>query len=292
MRLAELLDALDYTAFPQYYLKTDREHSPDIAPLFRSAKDAGVDGIYVVQSSPQDKNILPVRPAVYVAEAQTPEQAREIHRALWNLGQAPYPSCGSGVFLVLAYRRLIEMELAGSLEKNLPIAKLLDLLKYVYGVERELDACYVTEFSLILTLLNYANVAELLSEKKLLPPLHNKTIFHADFFDNGLPLWEHHFRFDWIVGNPPWIQADSQKDQWAFAWIEAHKMEQPVSKRNVAEAFTWRVLELLNPDGCIGLILPAASLYNLGSRKYRQSFFQTCEVFRITNFSNLRQQVS
>ena len=84
MRLAELLDALDYTAFPQYYLKTDREHSPDIVPLFRSAKDAGVDGIYVVQSSPQDKNILPVRPAVYVAEAQTPEQAREIHRALWN----------------------------------------------------------------------------------------------------------------------------------------------------------------------------------------------------------------
>lgn len=90
MRLAELLDALDYTAFPQYYLKTDREHSPDVAPLFRSAKDAGVDGIYVVQSSPQDKKILPVRPAVYVAEAQTPEQAREIHRALWNLGQAPF----------------------------------------------------------------------------------------------------------------------------------------------------------------------------------------------------------
>ena len=181
------------------------------------------------------------------------------------------------------------MELAGSSERKLPIAKLLELLKYVYGVERELDACYVTEFSLILTLLNYANVAELLSEKKLLPPLHNRTIFHADFFDNGLPLWEHHFRFDWIVGNPPWIQADSQKDQLALAWIEAHKMEQPVSKRNVAEAFTWRVLDLLDPDGCIGLILPAASLYNLGSRKYRQSFFQTCEVLRITNFSNLRQ---
>jgi hypothetical protein len=68
MRLAELLDALDYTAFPQYYLKTDREHSPEIAPLFRSAKDAGVDGIYVIESSPQNKNILPVRPAVYVAE--------------------------------------------------------------------------------------------------------------------------------------------------------------------------------------------------------------------------------
>ncbi len=77
------------------------------------------------------------------------------------------PSCGSGVFLVLTYRRLIEMELAGSSERKLPIINLLELLKYIYGVERELDACYVTEFSLILTLLNYTNVAELLSEKKL-----------------------------------------------------------------------------------------------------------------------------
>src|SRR5439155_15999966 len=90
MRLVELLDALDYTAFPQYYLKTDHEHSPDLAPLFRSAKDVGVDGIYVVESSPQNNNFLPVRPAVYVAEARTPEEAREIHRCLWNLGQAPF----------------------------------------------------------------------------------------------------------------------------------------------------------------------------------------------------------
>ena len=529
MRLVELLDALDYTAFPQYYLKTDHEHSPDLAPLFRSAKDVGVDGIYVVESSPQNNNFLPVRPAVYVAEARTPEEAREIHRCLWNLGQAPFlivvlpnqirvytgfdyskesqqvglliedvhpdessittnfaefcaesintgnlwskraddlrsdkrvdkrllhslsdlskylqeekelssgvahaligkyvyirylrdrnilsdqwlrqknihiesvlgrqatieglrtlveflddqlngsifpldfntaagltnevialvasifkgdtlvgtlqqlsldfkiydfeyipietlssiyelflhaegkvkttgaiytpeyladyllaemhavkplkkgmkildPSCGSGVFLVLTYRRFIEMELAGSSERKLPLTKLLELLRSLYGIERELDACYVTEFSLILTLLNYANVAELLSEKKQLPPLHNKTIFHADFFADGLPLEEQQLRFDWIIGNPPWIQADAQKDHLALAWIEAHKAEQPVSSKNVAEAFTWRVLGSLHPDGCIGLILPAASLYNLGSSKYRQSFFQT-----------------
>src|SRR5205807_2509715 len=93
------------------------------------------------------------------------------------------------------YRRLIEMELAGSSERKLPIINLLELLKYIYGVERELDACYVTEFSLILTLLNYTNVAELLSEKKQLPPLHNRTIFHADFFENSLPLYEDHVRF-------------------------------------------------------------------------------------------------
>src|SRR6266704_2443406 len=90
MPLAELLDALDYSQYPQYYLKTDAEHPPDIAPLFRAANEIGVDGIYVFQSSPREQNILSVRPAVYVAEAQTPEQARTIHRHLWNLGQAPF----------------------------------------------------------------------------------------------------------------------------------------------------------------------------------------------------------
>lgn len=542
MQMAELLDELDYTAFPQYYLKTDREHSSDLAPLFRSAKDAGVDGIYVIVSGQKENNFLPVRPAVYLAQAQTPEEAREIHRRLWNLGQAPFlivvlpnqirvytgfdystesqqvgllkeylhpvkgsvrrelaefcaesintgdlwskrandlrpdkrvdkrllqslsnlskylraeknlsaevahaligkyvyirylrdrkllsdqwlaqehidieqvlgrqatreglcklieflddqlngsifpldfntaagltdevialvasifkgdtlvgtfrqlsldfnsydfeyipietlssiyelflhtegkgkttgaiytpeyladyllatmqsikplqtgmkildPSCGSGVFLVLVYRRLIEMELAGSLTRKLPLSRLLELLGYLYGIEREPDACYVTEFSLILTLLNYVNIAELLSQKKQLPPLHNRTIFHADFFDDDLSLYEQHIRFDWIVGNPPWIQADAQQDHLALTWIEAHKTEQPVSSKNVAEAFTWRVLDSLHPDGCVGLIVPAASLYNLGSRRYRQAFFRACEMLQITNFSNLR----
>src|SRR5712692_4267038 len=59
------------------------------------------------------------------------------------------PACGSGVFLVLAYRRLIEAELAKSGKSKLSDEKLKALLSNIYGVERELDACYVAEFSLI-----------------------------------------------------------------------------------------------------------------------------------------------
>src|SRR5260370_35122572 len=92
MPLAELLDALDYDQYPQYYLKTDAKHSPDIAPLFRAANQIGVDGSDVFRSSPSEQNILPVRPAVYAAEAQPPDQARKIKRYLWNLGQTPFLS--------------------------------------------------------------------------------------------------------------------------------------------------------------------------------------------------------
>jgi hypothetical protein len=56
MPLIEVLDALDYNQSP-YYLKTASRHEPEVASLFRAAHSAGVDGIYVFQSS--SEKILP-----------------------------------------------------------------------------------------------------------------------------------------------------------------------------------------------------------------------------------------
>jgi hypothetical protein len=89
MSLEEVLDALDYSQSP-YYLKTTQKREPEVASLFRVAHSTGVDGIYVFQSSSEKNATFSVRPAVYVAEAQTPEEAQIIHRNLWNLGQAPF----------------------------------------------------------------------------------------------------------------------------------------------------------------------------------------------------------
>jgi transcriptional regulator with XRE-family HTH domain len=544
MSLAELLDALDYNQYPQYYLKTDVQQPPEIASLFRTARTIGVDGIYVFQTSPanpEKQHILPLRPAVYVAEAQTIKEAREIHRYLWNLGQAPFiivvlpdhirvysgfdysleedsilepdveldknsirdrladfraesinmgllwqkrsddlkpngrvdkrllknlntlggilitdeklkpeiahaligkyiyirylrdrkilsdewlskqninidhvlgryatveglqtlvavleswlngnifpidfneltdryvslvaavfkgdrllsknlsqlslefqvydfeyipiemlssiyqqflcamgigkkigayytpkyladyllaemnavkplkkgmrildPSCGSGIFLVLVYRRLIEMEIAKLPNHKLSLTELAKLLEYLYGIERVSDACYIAEFSLILTLLHYADPAELLEESKhfRFPSLHDTHIFQYDFFNDVCPLWDQKLDFDWIVGNPPWIKADSQDEKFAYTWIAENQKERSVGNNSIAEAFSWRVEGLLEPNGCIGLILPATSLYNLSSQKYRQQFFQKYEVLRMTDFSNLRK---
>ena len=55
----------------------------------------------------------------------------------------------------------------------------------------------------------------------------------------------------------------------------------------IAEAFTWRVTDLLNADGLVGLLTPAMSLFNHESNEYRQNFFSNNHVFRITNFANM-----
>src|SRR5260370_4759883 len=89
MLLAEVLDALDYSQ-SAYYLKTAQKREPEVASLFRAAHSAGVDGIYVFQSSSEKKTTFSLGPQVYVQEQKIPEEPRIINRNLWNLGQLPF----------------------------------------------------------------------------------------------------------------------------------------------------------------------------------------------------------
>jgi hypothetical protein len=210
------------------------------------------------------------------------------------------PACGSGVFLVLAFRRLIEAELAKGGESKLTPKKLNALLSNIYGVERELDACYVAEFSLLLTFLNYLDLRELQTSEFRFPALHNQQIFHGDFFDlEGThyegKFWQRGLKFDWVIGNPPWVELSGkrQEDELAKRWMRnpVNKAERPVSGMRIAEAFSWLVPDVLSPEGIVGLILPATSLFNLEARTYRKHFFAKHRVFRITNFSHLRKML-
>jgi len=124
-------------------------------------------------------------------------------------------SCGSGAFLVQCYRRLIENKVREDGQTARRPRELRDILEQsIFGVDRDIDACRVTELSLILTLLDYVKPPDLLPVSKyrhVLPDLHNKNIFHADFFDPE-SLWErgaHKKQFDWIVGNPPWVVSQT-----------------------------------------------------------------------------------
>lgn len=208
------------------------------------------------------------------------------------------PSCGSGVFLVLAYRRIIEQAIKQSNYKLSP-NDLKNLLSGIYGIEKERDACFITEFSLILTLLHYIEPPDLHKLPTFhFPNLHNTQIFHADFFDfNGenceVNFWELGHKFDWIVGNPPWITISkgSVNQRFVNVWMNnsQNKKTQPVGGRQVAEAFSWVVADLIEDEGVIGLLLPATSLFNNESRTYRQKFFSKFDVIRITNFTNLRE---
>jgi hypothetical protein len=203
------------------------------------------------------------------------------------------PCCGSGIFLVLAYRRLIEQELRKRKCSTMAPAELSRILtSSIFGVERNSEACLVTEFNLILTLLDYVKPPELHQHKDFrFPELHNRQIFECDFFEDGSVFRKASKRFDWIVGNPPWVELDPQdKDEKpAVEWIKKTQESglEPVARYRTSEAFTWCVREWSADNGAIGLITQATSLTNDQSAGYRKAFFSRSTVHRITNFSNL-----
>jgi hypothetical protein len=203
------------------------------------------------------------------------------------------PCCGSGIFLVLSYRRLIEQELRKRNCLTLSPEELSGLLiSSIFGIERNSEACLVTEFSLILTLLDYVKPPELHEHTDFrFPELHNRQIFQCDVFERGSIFERAANQFDWIVGNPPWVELDptDEKEQAAIEWIKRGQEtgSKPVARYRTSEAFSWRVRDWIAPKGVVGLITQATSLTNDQSAEYRRAFFSQNVIRRVTNFSNL-----
>ncbi len=220
-------------------------------------------------------------------------------------------SAGSGIFLVLAYRRLIELERRRTKAKSVDPTRLREiLLESIYGVERQRDACNITVFSLILTLLNYIEPPELHANEDFrfpslfedldtptVPSNEDARIFRADFFN---PALEHSVlmldknkeekKFDIIAGNPPWteLKPKTVDEDHARKWI---KKEKNVTGKSVGEAFALKTGRLLTDDGVAGLLLKATTLFNLEAKRFRQNFFKEFSVTRVTNFANLRSNL-
>jgi hypothetical protein len=203
------------------------------------------------------------------------------------------PSCGSGAFLVQCYRRLVEHHVR-EMRRLLRPTELRELLvNSIFGLDRDGDACRVTELSLVLTMLDYIDPPDLHRTPSFkLPNLHDTNIFEGDFFESGQWQSAAGDGFDWIVGNPPWLQLDPDAlgafDRPALEWIQHNAKACPVAGLEVSEAFAWKVATHASKRGVIALLLPAMSLFK-EQDDFRNKFFATRRVFAVANFANLRE---
>jgi len=204
------------------------------------------------------------------------------------------PACGSGTFLVQCYRRLIEKKIRTE-KRSLKATELRELLvRHVFGIDRDDDACRVAELSLIMTLLDYVNPRDLENTNFKLPALRQANIYHDDFFDPNA-AWHVRFQkeaFHWIVGNPPWAEVRGEPDTehehyHAGKWITAHKTTHPTGGNQIAEAFLWKAGDHLMPIGVCGLVVPATTWFKKESVEFRKTFFSQREVWCLANFSNM-----
>ncbi|ATB27446.1 HsdM family class I SAM-dependent methyltransferase [Melittangium boletus] len=208
------------------------------------------------------------------------------------------PAAGSGVFLVGAYRRIIERARAERPDQPMSLDEVRELLvRNIFGVERNADACHVAAFSLYLMMLDYVDPRDLTrvaageDPKKLFPGLVGSNLFALDFFKDrnafpGLPE-----RVDCIVGNPPWQTLTILESEAAEEWHDKHKSA-PIGKNQAAELFTWKALrEHLSAGGILGFLLPAKSFINPTSWEFRRKLAREFTIVGSANFAHLRYRL-
>jgi len=207
------------------------------------------------------------------------------------------PACGSGAFLVQAYRRLVERTMHDE-KRNLKLTELRDLLQdNIFGVDRDPDACRVARMSLAIALLDYADPPDVSGPTSNfhLRALSKNNILKEDFFklDPAWPRAKDKQPPQWIIGNPPWVELKSTKraedklNKPAWDWFDTNEKNHPTSGNQVAEAFVWKVREFSRPDSVIGLVVPAMTLFKHEAKKFRQGIFAETNVWCVTNFANL-----
>lgn len=209
------------------------------------------------------------------------------------------PAAGSGVFLVGAYRRIVERARWTSPDFRLDLDDLRGLLtRNIYGVERNRDACHVAAFSLYLTMLDYVDPRELSrvaaghAQEKLFPALLGANLIACDFFSDDPLLSRLPAQVRCIIGNPPWQKIDKLKSPDGERWREDHRPEAPIGMDQAAELFIWKALQKhLHPEGVLAFLIPTKSFINPTSWPFRRTLAQRHTIVGAANFAHLRHKL-
>lgn len=196
------------------------------------------------------------------------------------------PACGSGIFLVRLFQRLVPYHCRAKNKSHASWDDLKNIVRRLHGGDINPSAVRVAAFSLYIALLEQSNPPDLpalINAGKLLPTLYGKTLRPAsDFFEVTEGP-----KYDVVIGNPPWKGRSGQLTS-AQAWTKIYGYPDPA--KDIAWGFTWKALRVVKPNGLIAFLLPAMGvLHNTsrGAQDARKRFFQETRVRRIINLSDL-----
>jgi type I restriction-modification system DNA methylase subunit len=198
------------------------------------------------------------------------------------------PACGSGVFLVNSYRRMVEKNLNNVLYSNND-SMLIEVLKNnIYGIDIEEEAIDVTIFSLYLTVLDYKDPKTLGQFK--LPDLKGTNLYVSDFFDDRKLGALQKIQFDFIIGNPPWGNVKTGLHM-QYCNERGHKKRQ--QNAEISRSFVFRAQDFSNSDTQCCFILPSKLLYNQKqpAQNFRQYLLLNTMITKMIEMSSVRKLV-
>lgn len=233
------------------------------------------------------------------------------------------PACGSGIFLVEAFRRIVRYEAADCGRKLSP-EELREILRTrIFGVEINSEAARVAAFSLYLALLDQQEPPDIASGGPLPYLLHSGARDERHF---GILLVSDAFAltgserdflsqrvsgkkayrgraddvrvlgqggaldlpltgFDVVVGNPPWQEATAHPRLWAAAF------GLPEGEGSYSQLFIHRALTMLREGGAVGMLISMKVFWNdrETSREFRRYLLANATLRQVVNMAHVRR---
>lgn len=206
------------------------------------------------------------------------------------------PACGSGIFLVKAFQRLVHRWKTAHPGKAIGADVMHRLLTdNLLGVDKDQHAVRVACFSLYLAMCDELEPRRYWTEVHF-PTMRGERLICSDFFEEKAGFrtpaavggdFEPHY--DLILGNAPW--GKGLLTARALDWSVEPSNAWPVANKDIGCLFLAKSARLLAPGGWLAMIQSAASLlFNQGepAARFRRKLFSSHSVEAIYNLSALR----
>jgi hypothetical protein len=195
------------------------------------------------------------------------------------------PACGSGNFLISATRRLMAFGKRTSLDED----ALATLVQHnIWGFDPDPVACFLAEMQLQMAFTQQITIHSSVSALPVSPPYeghiaaqqHKLRSPHIHQADGLAFAWEECENVDLFLANPPYL-ASKNTDLSGYV---------PARQRGQADSyllFLRLALQIVRPNGWIGLILPDALLARASASSERELLLSQTTVHHLWHLSNV-----
>ncbi len=202
------------------------------------------------------------------------------------------PACGSGIFLVKTYQRLIHRWKTAHPGQDVDARVLRRLLeRNLRGVDVDEHAVRVASFSLYLAMCDEIDPRHYWTQVRF-PRMRASQMRHTDFFREDVPgirTGADAGKYDLIVGNPPWGQNTMTESarQWAedpeHTWRTYYKIIGPL--------FLAKAAVLSKPQGVVSMLQPWGLFYHEKAAAFRDDLLRRHTVEEVVNLSAFRRRL-
>lgn len=197
------------------------------------------------------------------------------------------PACGSGAFLVEAFRRLVWRAKGADSAPRRLVRNIL--YHQLYGIDVNRSALGIAAFSLYLAALELdEEPIEDVTDLKF-DHLIDKTLFELDSIGETLPRRLTAQKFDVVVGNPPWTFVGRRGDSHKRRTDEEESFR---PRRSPDQAFLRVASRLAGKTGRIGMIMKATPFFSKDRYAVaaRSALLRNLAPVALINLSYLRRE--